>query len=125
MTKRQLVEYCLRKKNVELEFPVGPQYAVFKVRKSPQTDSCSFAEVFELEGRLKLTFRSAPETAEKLRAQFEGAVDVAFHCRPKEVAYRSTADAASLTDDELQGLVDISYAYALASIPDVRTDYGK
>lgn len=112
MTKEELIEYCLQKPRAQICYPFGPDYIVVKAKSSARSKLYAFAEIFELEGRLKMTFRCDMITTRFLRVRYKKVVVPAYRCKPEHLPYKSTLDVATFTDDKMKYFVDLSYERA-------------
>ena len=103
----KLTEYCLKKDGAYLDMPFGVDYLVIKLKKGEK--SRIFAEIFELNGQLKLTFSTDESTAELLRMTYPDSIVMGWHCPPVQAKYKSTATVQDFSTLELFRFIDLSY----------------
>lgn len=103
----KLMEYCLDKPGAYLDMVFGVDYPVIKLKKGDKNRI--FAEIFELNGQLKLTFSTDEATAELLRMTYPGSVTRGWHCPPMQAKYKSSATVNDFSVQDLFRFIDLSY----------------
>ncbi len=105
----QLRDYCLGKPGVTESCPFGPEVLVFKVG----------GKVFLLTGLdsqpLSFSVKCDPDHALELRDRYPHAVKGAYHMNKRH--WNEVACNGALTERQLTGLVDHSYALVVAALP--------
>lgn len=103
----KLMEYSLSKDGAYLDMPFGGDYSVIKLKKGDKNRI--FAEIFELNEQLKLTFSTDETTAELLRMTYPDSVTRGWHCPPVQAKYKSTATIHDFSMQDLFRFIDLSY----------------
>lgn len=112
MTKTQLLQYSLTKKDAYLEYPFAlNDYAVVKIKNQKNGKSAIFSELFALKGEEMLTFSTEAELAEILRSNYPNIIIRGWHCPQPQAKFKSSVCIKCLDDDMLKKLVDTSYDY--------------
>jgi len=118
MTLKGICDYCLAKKGAYLDFPFSnnSDYAVVKVRLTPNGKARIFAEIFILNGRDALTFSCDADSASFIRSKRADVFVKGWHCPPAQAKYKTTAYLDKLQDIEIYELLDISYLWNLTKL---------
>ena len=109
----KILDYCLSKEGAYVDYPFGPDYVTVKIKKGEKNRI--FAEIFELDNQLKLTFSTDEITAQFLRSTYPHIVR-GWHCPPVQARYKSTVSVEDLSDELLFRLIDMSYERAISKL---------
>jgi predicted DNA-binding protein (MmcQ/YjbR family) len=100
------VEYCLKKKSVNDEFPFGPNVLVFKVKG--KMFALADVDIFE-----SINLKCDPERAIELREQFPGIIP-GYHMSKKH--WNTVLCDGSVNDKLMYELIDHSYELIVKSL---------
>lgn len=111
MDHKKAEEYMLSKPGVWLDYPFGETTAVYKLG-SKKTGKM-FALITENKKPLNISLKCDPLLAETLRAKYE-TVMPGYHLNKKH--WNTIICSGQLGDDEILGLIDLSYQLVLQSL---------
>lgn len=112
MERKEITDYCLKKKGAYEDHPFGPGFTVIKVEKK------IFAQFFLLKGRETATFNCDAMTGEFYRSLYPGAVVRGYHCPPVQQPYFNTLPLDGEVPDELIfEMADLSYDTVVKKLP--------
>jgi predicted DNA-binding protein (MmcQ/YjbR family) len=118
MTLEEIIEYCLAKTGVYLDYPFDPIFPVVKVKAPSQSKGRIFAQPFILRGEPKVTLNCTPMSAEFYRTVYPGSVVRGWHCPPIQQPHFNTVDLdGSVPDDEIRAMIDHAYEVVVAKFP--------
>ena len=100
MTHKEIEKYLLSLPGAELDYPFGPEVAVYKAGDK------MFALVREKTEPLQLSLKCDPQLAEILRAKYE-TVLAGYHLNKKH--WNTILVTGQLPWEEVKGLIDHSY----------------
>ena len=107
MTTKDLTEYCLSKLGAVLEYPFGPEPAVFKAGGK------IFALVYDEDGIAKISLKCDPALADLLRQKF-AAVVPGYHLN--KMHWNTISCDGSIDYDEIFGQIDHSHELIMKSL---------
>lgn len=107
MTHKELEEYLLAKPGAQLDYPFGPETAVYKVMDK------MFALIPEGKA-LQISLKCDPQLAEHLRQKYEE-VHAGYHLNKKH--WNTIAVTGQLSRQELFDLVNLSYDLVVKGLP--------
>ncbi|EWH08149.1 hypothetical protein DS2_18880, partial [Catenovulum agarivorans DS-2] len=107
-------EYLLSKPEAELDYPFGPDVAVFKVA-GKMFATLSFGKVHpEFDACDNMNLKCSPEQAIELRDIF-AAVVPGYHMNKKH--WNTVVLNGSVPEGEIKRMIDMSYALVVAGLP--------
>ncbi|MDE7454172.1 MAG: MmcQ/YjbR family DNA-binding protein [Clostridia bacterium] len=110
----EILDYCLQKNGAFVDYPFGADYITVKIKNSHK--SVIFAEIFVLDGELKLTFSTDEVTAQYLRSAYPQVIVRGWHCPPVQAKYKSTLSVNGVSNETLLQVIDISYERAVSKL---------
>ena len=121
MTPDQLHNYLLSKPEAWLDYPFGPDAAVFKIKKK------MFALLTDYAGGLRLNLKCEPNEAMILRDLFES-VTPGYHMN--KAHWNSVQIPGDVPDEELERMIDHSYQQVVMKLTKIQREslelsYGK
>ncbi len=118
MTHQEIIDYCLKKPGVYLDWPFDPVFPVAKVKAPLQDKGRIFAQPFMLRGEPKVTLNCTPESAEIYRSVYPGSVVRGWHCPLVQQPHFNTVSLdGSVSDDEILRMIDHAYKVVVAKYP--------
>lgn len=113
LTDTALHEYLLAKPEARLDYPFGPEVAVYKVRDKLFALATAYGQGQEQE-QARLNLKCDPLEAQQLRMVFRDTVIPGYHMNKKH--WNSVILNGSLPRTELLRMVDNSYALVVKSL---------
>lgn len=113
LTDTALHEYLLAKPEARLDYPFGPEVAVYKVRDKLFALATAYGQGQE-QGQARLNLKCDPLEAQQLRMVFRDTVIPGYHMNKKH--WNSVILNGSLPRTELLRMVDNSYALVVKSL---------
>lgn len=110
-TAKEVMEYCLTKKDAYIEYPFGEIPIVFKVRKK------IFAELYPNPEDYKITLKCDMVLADFYREQYPSIVVRGYHCPPVQQPYRNTIWIDRINKEILFDMIDHSFLQVIKSLP--------
>lgn len=112
MERKDIVNYCLKKKGAYEDYPFGPGFTVIKVEKK------IFAQFFPLKGRETATFNCDAMTGEFYRSLYPGVIVRGYHCPPVQQPYFNTLPLdGEIPDKLIFEMADLSYDTVVKKLP--------
>ena len=118
MTHKELEQSILAKPGSWLDYPFGEEVAVYKV--GSKETAKMFALIPEGKDPVRVSLRCDPILAETLREKYD-TVMPGYHLNNK--LWNTIVLTGQLPDDELFGLVDLSYRLVVEGLP--KAEQGK
>lgn len=106
MTHKEIEKYLLSFSDTWLEYPFGPEAAVYKVGDKESGKSKMFAIVGEGSDPLRISLKCDPHLAVTLREKYESVVP-GYHLNKKH--WNTVICTGQLSNDEIFDLVRLSY----------------
>lgn len=121
MTPERLNRFLLSKPEAYLDYPFGPDAAVYKIKKK------MFALLTDHDGGIRLNLKCDPSEAMILRDLFES-VTPGYHMN--KAHWNSVQIPGDVPDDELQRMIDRSYGLVIKKLTKTQREalelgYGK
>src|SRR5215213_8909564 len=104
MTHESLNDYLLSYANARLEYPFGPEAAVYKVGQGD--DAKIFAIIAEGSDPVRISLKCDPQLAQLLREKYES-VQPGYHLNKKH--WNTVVCTGQLGDGEIKDLIRLSY----------------
>lgn len=108
MNHKQLEDYLLAKPGTKLDYPFGAEVAVYKVLDK------MFALVPEGKDPMQVSLKCDPLLAKTLRERYESVLP-GYHLN--KTHWNTIIMSGQLTEDEVLGLVDLSYNLVVEGLP--------
>ena len=109
LENRALHRYLLDKPEARLDYPFGPEVAVYKVRDKVFALASAYGA-----GLTRLNLKCDPQEAEQLRMAFPDIISAGYHMNKKH--WNSVNLNSALPQRELERMVDNSYALVVKSL---------
>lgn len=123
MNIEEIRDYCLAKPYVTEAFPFGEEHMVFRVGDTAAKQGKIFA-LCSLEGPDYFLLKCDPERALELRDRYPEEIEPGWHMN-KRCWNGVFLTGPRLTDGDIRGMIDHSYALVVASLPKwQRTELG-
>ncbi|MEK7621121.1 MAG: MmcQ/YjbR family DNA-binding protein [Patescibacteria group bacterium] len=106
MTHKEIEEHLLSYSGAWLDYPFGPDAAVYKVGTKETGGGKMFAIVGEKSDPLRVSLKCDPQLAINLREKYESVVP-GYHLNKKH--WNTIICTGQLTNDEVFGLARLSY----------------
>lgn len=110
MDHKDVEEYLLSMPNSWLDYPFGPEAAVYKT--GPKDDGKMFAIIAEGKNPVRLSLKCDPKLAEHLREKYESVIP-GYHLNKKH--WNTVILTGQLSSDEVKDLVRHSYQLVIKS----------
>ena len=106
MTHKEIHDYLLSFPKVWLDFPFGEDVSVYKIGREETGGGKMFALITENSNPLRISLKSDPLLAEKLRSSYESVMP-GYHLNKKH--WNTIICSGQLSDTELKDLIRHSY----------------
>lgn len=106
MTHKELEKYLLSLPDTWLDYPFGPDAAVYKIGKKEDSGGKMFAIIGEQSKPLRVSLKCDPQLAITLREKYESVVP-GYHLNKKH--WNTIICTGQLSDQEIFDLANLSY----------------
>ena len=113
MTHKELEKYLLSFDNTWLDYPFGPDAAVYKVGNPETKEGKLFAIIGEKSDPLRVSLKCDPQLAITLREKYESVVP-GYHLNKKH--WNTIICTGQLSKDEIFDLARLSYRLVTGAI---------
>jgi len=111
MIYKEVEEYLLNFPNSWLSFPFGDDTAVYKIGHDETGESKMFALIYKNSNPLRISLRSDPLLAQKLREVYETVLP-GYNLNKKN--WNTVICTGQVPEDEIRSMIILSYNLALA-----------
>lgn len=111
MQKKDIIQYCLGKKEAYVDYPFGDIPICFKVKNK------LFAQLYPLDNDYKITLKCDVLLAEIYRKQYKGIVIKGYHCPAVQAIHYNTVYINEIESEILLEMIDHSYEEVVKSLP--------
>ena len=106
MNHKQVEKYILSFPNTRLDYPFGPEAAVYKVKLGVGEDEKMFALIAESSDPVRLSLKCEPQLAEILRDKYVS-VMAGYHLNKKH--WNTIVLSGEIDWEEIQSFIELSY----------------
>lgn len=106
MTHKQLEHYILSLPGAWLDYPFGPEAAVYKIGHKETGQGKMFAIIAEKSNPVRISLKCDPKLAEVLREKYES-VQPGYHLNKKH--WNTIVCTGQLSEADIHDLIKLSY----------------
>ena len=116
MTPDEILDYCMRKPGVYLDWPFGPIPICARLQAGDRRPI--LVQLYPLADDYKVTIRCDPREALFYRDKYPDAVKRGYYCPPNQQPYWNTVSLRGpVPDEELRHMLDHAYNQVILRLP--------